>query len=85
MDYIKRHLIYFKNIIINVFTKPDYTMDIVGECPICFEELGPIYKVALVKCRCKTRFYHKSCMYEWYSRNSTCPFCRANIKKKDII
>jgi hypothetical protein len=40
------------------------------ECEICFEELLPTQKVAVLSCLC---IYHEACASSWFSRGKTCP------------
>ena len=79
MDNIKRHLIYLKNIIINIFTKQDYTMDIVGECPICFDYIEDNDGILIMDC-CEKKI-HIRCLVEWYTNNPNkmvCIMCNQN-------
>lgn len=64
-------------------TKP--MLDNTEECIICFNELDNTHSIDLNKlkfkdrrCQCKG-ILHKSCFYEWYDKNHTCPICSGAI------
>ena len=64
-----------KNESILIFNKKNYE----EECPICleiFEELEDDSLLCTLKCG---HSYHKKCVNEWLSKDSTCPSCRTII------
>ena len=42
-------------------------------CPICLNEFKLHEKVILLPC---LHFYHKKCIFEWFKRKRTCPYCQ---------
>lgn len=50
-------------------------------CSICFEELGDEKKEEY-KLSCN-HVYHRDCIAQWLSNNTTCPLCRANVDPID--
>ncbi len=56
---------------------------IVGECPICFEEMKPGATGGLrptilhtVTTSNISHIFHHACIYEWFKENPSCPLCR---------
>lgn len=49
-------------------------------CPICLLEFSASFcAIELPKCK---HCYHEKCLLGWIRNNSTCPYCRSDIKKE---
>ena len=46
------------------------------ECGICLEELNSFSALPCGHC------FHTECIYEWISKNMTCPECRVKLRLK---
>ncbi len=50
------------------------------ECSICLKRFKSLKKCKELPCK---HLFHKSCIYEWFKRSNTCPFCRKVVNDKD--
>lgn len=54
--------------------------DIKGDCPICMETMTLNDKLIILECK---HVYHKNCIHEWLTKNSTkCCVCRKDVREE---
>ncbi len=54
------------------------------ECVICMENFDTENIPVKINCNCSSNYYHKSCLYNWFDKNCSCPVCRKNLRTPDI-
>ena len=52
-------------------------------CCICFEPIKAAYLKSTCNCA-YSQIYHPACIFKWFLKNCTCPFCRGPIKSIKI-
>ncbi len=52
------------------------------DCVICLEEFQNGDEVITLPC---FHLYHKQCIKDWLKKNGSCPICKKEVKKEDIV
>lgn len=46
-----------------------------SQCQICFEPIEKMEEVYKLNCSCKDKYYHEDCIFNWFQKKNSCPFC----------
>lgn len=80
-DYFKRLRDELKQQRENIFLQSMKKVILVEEkcshqCEICFEAIEEMEEVCKLNCKCKEKYYHEECIFQWFQKRNSCPFCR---------
>ena len=51
-----------------------------SQCEICFEPIEKMEEVCKLNCSCKDKYYHEDCIFNWFQKKNSCPFCRTSFQ-----
>lgn len=56
-----------------------------SQCEICFDTIEEMEEVCKLNCQCIDKYYHEECIFNWFQKKNSCPFCREKFQFQSTV